>query len=135
MNARQRSWSDAELRHAVAASHSWDEVLETLGLSTASGNARPHVKGHAVRLGIDYRHFAPREVVVQTPPRIAPNFVHLREAGPSIAAAWFTMCGCDVLFPIEPAVYDLVVAMPEGLRRVQVKTTTSRTSAGWPQGR
>ena len=108
--------------------------METLGLSTASGNARPHVKGHAVRLGIDYRHFGLREVVVQTLPRMAPSLAHLREAGPSIAAAWFTMCGCDVLFPIEPAVYDLVVSMPEGLRRVQVKTTTSRTSTGWQVG-
>ena len=44
------------------------------------------------------------------------------------------MCGCDVLFPIEPAVYDLVVQMPEGLRRVQVKTTTSMGSTGWQVG-
>jgi hypothetical protein len=65
---------------------------------------------------------------------IAPDLAHLREAGPSIAAAWFAMCGCGVLFPIEPAIYDLVAAMPEGLRRVQVKTTTSRNSAGWQVG-
>ena len=44
------------------------------------------------------------------------------------------MRGCDVLFPLEPVVYDLVVSMPEGLRRVQVKTTTSRNSAGWQIG-
>ena len=44
------------------------------------------------------------------------------------------MRGCDVLFPIEPAVYDLVVAMPQGLRRVQVKTTTSKNSSGWQVG-
>jgi hypothetical protein len=36
-----------------------------------------------------------------------------------------------VLFPIEPATYDLVVAMPDGLRRVQVKTTTSGGRNGW----
>jgi hypothetical protein len=75
-----------------------------------------------------------REVVAHTPPRIAPALVHLRTAGPSIAAAWFAICGCDVLFPIEPAVYDLVVQMPEGLRRVQVKTTTSMGSTGWQVG-
>jgi hypothetical protein len=65
---------------------------------------------------------------------IAPDLAHLREAGRSIAAAWFAMCGCGVLFPIEPAIYDLAAAMPEGLRRVQVKTTASRNSAGWQVG-
>jgi hypothetical protein len=130
----KRRWSDAELENAVATSRSWDEVLEALRLSSASGSARAYVKGHAVRLGIDVRHLGPREVVVQTPPRIAADLAHLRGAGPSIAAAWFAMRGCDVLFPIEPAVYDLVVSMPEGLRRVQVKTTTSRNSTGWQVG-
>jgi PD-(D/E)XK endonuclease len=130
----RRSWSDAELRNAVAAAESWDDVLKTLGLSTMSGNARTHIKGHATRLGIDFRHLGSREVVAATPPQIAPDLAHLREAGPSIAAAWFAMRGCDVLFPIEPAVYDLVVSMPDGLRRVQVKTTTSRNSVGWQVG-
>lgn len=60
-----------------------------------------------------------------------PDLKHLREAGASIAAAWFTLCGCSVLFPVEPAVYDLVVSMPDGLKRVQVKTTTSGGDAGW----
>ena len=130
----RRTWSDADLRNAVVTSRSWDEVVATLGLSTASGNARTHVKGHAIRLGIDFRHLGSREVLPQAPLRIAPDLAHLRKAGPSIAAAWFAMRGCDVLFPIEPAVYDLVVAMPQGLRRVQVKTTTSKNSSGWQVG-
>jgi PD-(D/E)XK endonuclease len=130
----KRRWSDAELAAAVATARSWDEVIEALGLSTASGTARTHVKGHAVRLGVDVRHLRPRAAVVPTPPRIDPDLAHLRAAGPSIAAAWFALCGCDVLFPIEPAVYDLVVSMPDGLRRIQVKTTTSRNSAGWQVG-
>ena len=59
-------------------------------------------------------HFGPREVV---PSKRCLGWhltlpIYARRA-PSIAAAWFTMCGCDVLFPIEPAVYDLVVSMPE----------------------
>ena len=33
----RRTWSDADLRNAVVTSRSWDEVLATLGLSTASG--------------------------------------------------------------------------------------------------
>ena len=130
----KRSWSDSQLKKAVAESHSWDEVVEALGLSTASGNARTHVKGHVIRLGIDVGHLGSREAVLQPPLRIAPDLAHLREAGPSIAAAWFAMRGCGVLFPIEPAIYDLAVSMPEGLRRVQVKTTTSRNSGGWQVG-
>ena len=130
----KRRWSDAELRNAVAASQSWDEVVESLGLSTVSGTARAHAKGHAVRLGLEVRHLGPREAAAPSTPRIAPDRARLRAAGPSIAAAWFALCGCDVLFPIEPAVYDLVVSMPEGLRRVQVKTTTSRNSTGWQVG-
>ena len=33
--------------------------------------------------------------------------------------------------PTEPAVYDLLVVMPEGIRRVQVKTTTCYSKDGW----
>jgi hypothetical protein len=130
----RRRWSDAELENAVAASRSWEEVLGALRLSTASGTARAHVKGHAIRLGIDVRHLGPREAAAHPPPHIAPALGHLRTAGPAIAATWFAICGCDVLFPIEPAVFDLVVQMPEGLRRVQVKTTTSLGSTGWQVG-
>lgn len=36
-----------------------------------------------------------------------------------------------MLFPIEPAVYDLVVSMQGGLSRVQVKTTTHFSKNGW----
>ena len=89
----RRTWSDADLRNAVVTSRSWDEVLATLGLSTASGNARTHVKGHAIRLGIDFRHLGSREVLPRAPLRIAPDLAHLRKAGPSIAAAWFAMRG------------------------------------------
>jgi hypothetical protein len=129
----QRKWSDTQLRHAVAESQSWDEVLEALGLSSNSGNARTHVKGHVIRLGIDFIHLAAREPAVPVPDQITPDLVHLREAGPSIASAWFTIRGCNVLIPIEPAIYDLVVSMPDGLSRIQVKSTTSRHkhAGGW----
>jgi len=32
---------------------------------------------------------------------------------------------------LEPAVYDLLVSMPEGIKRVQVKTTTCFSKDGW----
>jgi hypothetical protein len=51
----KRRWSDAELRHAVSESTTWNEVLMRLGLSTNSG-APPHVKANAIRLGLDTSH-------------------------------------------------------------------------------
>jgi PD-(D/E)XK endonuclease len=53
-----------------------------------------------------------------------PDLQYLRDAAPSIAASWFSLCGYNVAIPVEPAVYDLLVATPDGIKRVQVKTTT-----------
>ena len=36
--------------------------------------------------------------------------------------------------PIEPTVYDLLVSTPQGIKRVQVKTTTYKGKAGWQAG-
>jgi len=127
----KRRWSDAQLKHAIADSQSWDEVLIALGLSSSGEGARTHVRGHAIRLGLDFRHLGsaiPRESAPQT---MQPVLRHLREAGGSIAASWFTLCGCSVLLPIEPTSFDLVVSMREGLRTVQVKTTTTSGRDGW----
>src|SRR5215471_9774826 len=41
------------------------------------------------------------------------------------------LCGYNVLLPIEPATYDLVVSMPGELSRVQVKKTTHYSKNGW----
>lgn len=127
----KRRWSDAQLKRAVSECQSWDEVLDTLGLSTNSGNGRTHIKSHAIRLGLDFSHLGPGVSGVPETCPLKPDLALLRQAGASIAAAWFALCGCAVLFPIEPATYDLVVSMPEGLSRVQVKTTTSTGKNGW----
>jgi hypothetical protein len=127
----KRRWSDAQLRRAVSESRSWDEVLDALGLAINGGGMRTHVRSHAIRLGLDFSHLESDVATVPEPRALRPDLKHLRQAGASLAAAWFTLCGCDVLFPIEPAVYDLVVAIPEGLSRVQVKTTTHYSKDGW----
>lgn len=127
----KRRWSDDQLRRAIANGKSWDEVLSSLGLSANSGNARTFIKSHAIRLGLDFRHLAAYAPAEPDPCPLKTDLKHLREAGASIAAAWFTLCGCSVLFPIEPAVYDLAVSMSEGIHRVQVKTTTSGGGTGW----
>jgi hypothetical protein len=36
-----------------------------------------------------------------------------------------------VALPLEPALYDLLVSTPEGIKRVQVKTTTCFSKDGW----
>jgi hypothetical protein len=36
-----------------------------------------------------------------------------------------------VALPVEPAIYDLLVTMPDGVKRVQVKTTTRYSKDGW----
>jgi PD-(D/E)XK endonuclease len=55
----------------------------------------------------------------------------LRDAAASIAASWFALCGFNVAIPMEPTFYDLLVSMPEGIKRVQVKTTTFYSKDGW----
>ena len=44
---------------------------------------------------------------------------------------WFLLCGCNASIPVEPTIYDLLVSMPDGVKRVQVKTTTYNGKDGW----
>ena len=127
----KRRWSDAQLKRAVSQAQSWDEVLDDLGLAINGGGMRTHVKSHAIRLGLDFGHLEDDVELVDEPIALTPDLKHLREAGASIAAAWFTFRGSSVLFPIEPAIYDLVVSMQGRLCRVQVKTTTYYSKNGW----
>ena len=134
----KRRWSDAQLRKAVAESQSWGDVLTALGLSTASGNAQPHVKGHTIRLGLDTSHLSGLNHLKRQPAE-APSDIsdlpadnrQLRVAAPAIAASWFALRGCAVSFPFEPAAYDLLVDTPGRIAAVQVKTTTNFTKNGW----
>ena len=60
-----------------------------------------------------------------------PDVARLDRAGSLLAAAWFTLCGDDVSWPLEPARYDLLVTTTTGTRRIQVKTTTVRAGDTW----
>jgi hypothetical protein len=138
----KRRWSDDQLRQAVAECGSWEEVTIRLGLSTASGNVQPHIKSHTVRLGLETEHLNAVSHVGRQPPEavplastLQPERKHLRVAAPVTAAAWFMHRGCAVSFPAEPTIYDLLVETPEGLLRVQVKSTTrSPKGEGWVVG-
>ncbi|MDX6283024.1 MAG: endonuclease, partial [Kribbellaceae bacterium] len=37
--------------------------------------------------------------------------------------AWFAMRGCAVALPVEPQLYDLLVTTPDGIQRVQIKSS------------
>jgi PD-(D/E)XK endonuclease len=138
----KRRWSDDQLREAVAECKSWEEVLKRLGLSADGGGIQPHIKSHTIRLGIETDHLNAVSHVGRQPPgarplvsALRPESKHLRAAAPVTAAAWFMHRGCTVSFPAEPAVYDLLADTPEGLMRVQVKSTTSnRKNEGWAVG-
>ncbi|MFE5291661.1 hypothetical protein ACFQ8T_05715 [Isoptericola sp. NPDC056618] len=126
----QRSWTESELRSAVAGAATWADVVERLGLRGGSGVAT--VRGHAVRLGLDTTHLTVPDTESRSGMEARrPDVSRLDRAGSLLAAAWFTLCGDDVSWPLEPARYDLLVMTKTGTRRVQVKTTTVRAGATW----
>lgn len=128
----QRRWSDSQLTSAVRASSTWAEVADSLGL--AGGSSATTLRGHAARLGLDTAHLSAVTVLKADPasrPSLVPDPLMLHRAGPMLAAGCFQLCGCEVTWPLEPAVYDLVVRMDGGFRRVQVKTTTVRHGSTW----
>jgi hypothetical protein len=126
----QRRWSDAQLRRAVAGAYSWAELLSELGLIHGSTDDRIRVKAHAARLGLDLARLDGVGAAVPARPVFKPDTKHLRDAGTAIAAMWFLLCGYNASIPMEPMVYDLLVSMPDGIKRVQVKTTT-HYNKGW----
>lgn len=92
----KRRWSDDQLRQAVTECRSWEELVLRLGLSGDSGHIRPHIKSHAIRLGLDTAHLSAVRHVGRQPPEAVPQVAalptdqrHLRVAAPVTAAAWF----------------------------------------------
>lgn len=126
-----RSWSHAVLRQAVTEGRTWNDVLTALGLRPGVGGGRMLVKAHALRLGLDVSHLGRPAPRTGDPCELEPDLGHLRRAAGSLAAAWFMLCGRNVAFPVEPDTYDLLVEMPDGPKRVQVKTTTYQGKDGW----
>jgi len=127
----QRTWSDAALKRAAAYAYSWDELLASIGAKSRSGDERIRVKAHALRLGLDLSHLTDHVPDTSPQPTLEPALRNLRQAATSFAASWFSLRGCAVAMPIEPTVYDLLVSAPDGIKRVQVKTTTYNGKTGW----
>ena len=123
-----RRWTEGGLRTAIAHGSTWSEVAGILDLhDTCDIEA---LRGHAARLDLDVTHLAPM-TTTSTDQNLKPSIAHLDRAGSLLAAAWFTLSGLAVSWPLEPSRYDLLVGTPVGIRRVQVKTTTVRVGHTW----
>jgi hypothetical protein len=127
----QRRWSDLQLKLAAANAQSWWELFSQLGRTSYDQDDRIRVKAHAVRLGLDLRRLDGPDNDAAIRPALKPDLKRLRDAGTTIAAMWFLLCGCNASIPVEPTIYDLLVSMPDGIKRVQVKTTTYKSKDGW----
>lgn len=121
-----RTWNDAQLKRAVAEARSRDDVFTSLGLRTPTKGTRIRVTGNAIRLGLDMRHLNADGAKFPAPPSWHIYPMRLRDAALAVATAWFMVRGCTVSLPIEQAVYDLLVHSVDGIRQVQVKTTTTK---------
>jgi len=120
-----RTWDDGQLKRAVAQAVSWDDVFTSLGLRTPTKETRTRVQGHAIRLGLDLQRLETDSTIASSPSMWRLDPMRLRDAAAPLAAAWFTVRGCTVSFPVEQAIYDLLVESAEKILRVQVKTTTT----------
>ncbi len=125
-----RTWDDAQLKRAVLEALSWDDVFASLGLRTPTKATRTRIQGHAIRLRLDLGHLETPTSQVSDLTAWQLDPMRLRDAAAPLAAAWFMVRGCTVAFPVEQAVYDLLVHSGAEMHRVQVKTTTTSGAAG-----
>lgn len=130
----QRTWSDDQLRNAIAKSSTWVEVARWLGVSPRSGTGSVALHHHVQRLGLDTSHFGYARSARPLTAAEAHPFSRPSDSGASsglsIASRWFLDRGYRVSIPLEPAPYDLIAESDTGLQRVQVKTTRRATKNG-----
>ena len=127
----QRTWSDARLIKAAPQARSWSTLLVAIGVKSTSQAYRTRVKAHAVRLGLDLSHLDEDARQAIQPASPGPALRNLRDAATMLAASRFSLCGFGTAIPVEPTIYDLLVSMPDGIKRIQVKTTTYSSKSGW----
>jgi hypothetical protein len=131
-----RAFSSDQLAEAVQCSRSWADVMRKLGYSKFSGSRYATAKRMATTAGLDTSHLPPSwnerplEAADPLPFSAQAEDRNLRAAAIGEVAAWFLRRGYVPSIPMEPTRYDLVVESDDGLKRVQVKTTTRRTKGG-----
>ena len=96
--------------HAVAASRTWSQVAVSARASPAARAAR---RSRVMRPGSvstsstsGQRTRRPTDLLT----RLRFDHDHLPRSGSMLAAAWLTLCGYEVSWPLEPCRYDLVAA-------------------------
>lgn len=124
-----RTYTDDQLRQAVATSSCWADVMESIGKSRNSSAS--WVRKVAERLGLDSSHFDVRRCDLPVQEGEPLPFKRQRTEGgstPSLSVAmqWFLERGYLVSVPIEPAPYDLIAESDRGLQRIQVKSSSMR---------
>ena len=130
----QRTYTDDQLRTAVTHASCWADVMETLGKSRTGNPAWPRKR--ALQLGLDTTKIdgypgsmiLARKQAIPFVERSGPN--SLGRLGLSAAISWFLGHGYNPSIPVEPCLYDLVVESDQGLQRIQVKTTRTKTAEG-----
>ena len=95
-----RRWTGDDLRAAIEAAGTWSEAVDLLWVHDMS--AVSALKGHAVRLGLDVEHLKQRPTASRNC-EWRPDIAHLARAGSLLAASWFTLCGYNVSWPLEPS--------------------------------
>jgi hypothetical protein len=115
----ERECSDAQLRAAIAGATNWRDVMRALGLRDNSAGAIRIIKRDATRLGLDTSHFRGKR---------GWSDAQLRRAVID-ARSWDELLTTLGLAPRSGD--DLLVSTPEGIKRVQVKTTTCFSKDGW----
>ena len=126
-----RTWTDDQLDQVISSAPSWSDVLRRLGYARDSGSARATIRKHAARLGLDISTLAePPDRAAGGPFTDPPLPENLRAAGAYFVAGACALAGYKVSWPLEPAVYDLLVDTGR-IQRVQVKTTTWRKDNTW----
>jgi hypothetical protein len=107
-------------------------LLVALGYPADSGSARNTIRGHCARIGIAHSHLDGSATEDQPVIQRRPMTTHLRAAGPMLVAAFLTLEGYRISWPLEPAPYDLLVTRAsDTTSRVQVKTTANREAGTW----
>lgn len=128
----RRRWSDQDLSAAVARARSWADVAVAIG-----GSSVTHQRV-AQELGLDVRHLEANNFMA--PPdaaplsaEIAPEF--LRDASLHLCTAWYSMRGYETFIPVAQRCEDVDVRIDGRLIKVQIKTSTSRSSGtAWRVG-
>jgi len=118
---------DDQIRPLYEAGSGCRAIGKTLGENPAIVFKRVKRMG-IIRSSQEARVLAPEESL---PFNRTPDRTGLRRSGAALAIHWFMDRDYMVSLPVEPARYDLVVESGQGLKKIQIKTTTQKDRGKW----